>query len=1201
MSNDMVAQIAMTADASGVEAGVGRAKRSLADLGQAARSVGDQMQQGGRTGAEGIEEVGRGGDRSAKKLEQATRSMQQSLQRQIAELEAGGKSSRQYVESLAKLRGVDVSALTPLLDQLEQVRKRTDDAKKASESFAGGAKTRAEALRQEQVALAASEKSIGGYEAAFLSLKQTVVAAAAGLTVMGLIDTADNWGQVAIRVEQATQSQADYNLVMERTAQSAKETFRDVTEVRELFIRTGGSIQELGYSLSQTLDLTDSFSLLLVTNAASADRGAAAIDAYSKAIQTGSINSDGWKAIIGAMPTVVDRLAESTGKTAAEIKRLGIEGKLSLLDFNKTLIGTVDATREAALAMPTMVQDALRNFKTSFAEIVGYQNKATGATAALVTGMNLLGNNLEVVATAAGGLALVMGSRVAVSAAIATGSFVAQQVAVIRLGVAISGTSVASVAGLTAMAAASRAAAASLAFLTGPWGATLLLAGTAAAAFYGFRNSVVDLRQSIGDLNQPLDQLQEKLDKLPEEKRISIILEVKDQAADKARQAQDAYEALGTAVLGTLTNFGTSGAEIQQFYERLETARSTGDSLVPILRDAAKAANLGSEIPRNWLTLAGNLREVQAAAEGLRNTADGLSTAGPAAGSADPAKLLAKQALAAAQASLAGTQGYKSLAEQMGDVRKQGDGVRAALKGLVESGQGASEEANQLRSRLVGLDEALVRIGKRDAGGGLKSLRDSLAIDLQAYQKQLEGVSFAYAQAQKVMEARRSAGGLDDSDYFESRRAFINLEADAQERLLQKELERYKQEKVTKDNRLQIVKGIEETEAKLQKSRVERGTALQVLDIQQEAAIRNQAAALESARQAAQDYLDTLQRGFDRDVSAVGWGSARRSEEAGRQQIEDRYANQRRELANQRAQAEIQAGGALTEQVRKQYADRLAIINEFEAKALTSYRVGVEQRKAAEGDWVIGARRAFDEYQASAANVAQMSADIFTSAFRGMEDAVVSFAMTGKADFKSLANSVIADLIRIQIRASLVQAMGGAGESGGLFGTLFSGAMSYFGGGSTGASSASSAYSNGASFKFNALGGVYESPSLSQYRNQIHDSPKLFAFAKGAGVFGEAGPEAIMPLTRAADGNLGVRALGASAGGAGNIKVELINSGRPMQVERTEASRGPDGQVLLKAFLKEAVDGAVAEVSNQAAGGYGKFNQALLQRERMGR
>ncbi|WP_313570219.1 phage tail tape measure protein [Comamonas terrigena] len=1211
MSNDMVAQIAVTADSSGVEAGVGRVKRSLAELGSAAKvagdemgKAGDQMQKAGdqmeASGGRAERSGGRmekSSDQAARKMEQLTRSMQLSLQRQIAELEAGGKSSRQYVESLAQLRGVDVSALTPLLDKLDQLRKRTDDAKKAAESFSTGAKARADSFQSEQSALAVAEKSAISYESTFLRLKQSLIGAAAGFTVMGLIDTADSWGQVAIRVEQATKNQAEYNLVMQRTAQSAKETFRDVTEVRELYIRAGGSIRELGYSLSQTLDLTDSFSLLLVTNAASGERASAAISAYSKAIQTGRIDTDSWQAILAAMPTVIDKIAASTGLTAAEIKRLGIEGKLSLLDFNKTLIGTVEDNRKAAEAMPTAVRDAVQSFKTSFAEIIGWQNQAYGVTATLVKGMNLLGNNLDVVATAAGGLALVMGSRVVVSAGMATGAFLVQQVAVVQLGAAISGTSVASVAGLTAVSVASRAAAASFAFLMGPWGATLLLAGTAAAAFYSFRKSAVDLQQAIGDLNQPLDKLQERLDKLPEEKRISIILDFKDKVTQKATEAQQAYEGLGTAVLGTLMNSGASEAEIQKFHDRLVALKNDGGSLIPVLKDAAKAANLGGDIPRNWLTLAGNLREAQGAAETMRATAQGL-TAGGGAGESDPAALLSKQAVAAAQASLTATTSYKSLAEQMAEVKKQGEDAQSALKGLEKTGQGASKEADQLRSRIGGLDDALKRLKDQGSSSTKKTLSDALAIDLQVYQKQIEAASFVNAQAQKIMEARRSAGQLDDAEYYAARAAFINLEADAQERLLKLQLERYKQETVTKDNRLQIVKGIEETEAKLGKASAERGAALEVLGIQQDAALKAQESSLQAATQAAQEYLDTLQRGFSRDVAAVGMGTVRRSEMAGKQQIEDRYASQRLALANERAKSVSDANGELTAAQRKLYDDRLAAMNSAEQKALSAYEKGLEQRKVAEADWALGARSAFDDYQASAANVALMSADVFASAFSGMEDALVSFVMTGKGDFTSLANSVIADLVRIQIRANMVAMLGGNSGGGGILGTIFGGVMAV----ASPTALASSGMTVGGVDGMNGYsGGGYTGPGeKTKVAGLVHAGEVVWSQDDVSRAGGVAAVETMRLGMAVAQPSFSPQLAIASAGGPSSIKVELINSGQPMQVERTEATQGADGQVLLKAFLKEAVSGAVNEVSNQISGRYGAVDKSLQQRDRMG-
>ena len=56
-------------------------------------------------------------------------------------------------------------------------------------------------------------------------------------------------------------------------------------------------------------------------------------------------------------------------------------------------------------------------------------------------------------------------------------------------------------------------------------------------------------------------------------------------------------------------------------------------------------------------------------------------------------------------------------------------------------------------------------------------------------------------------------------------------------------------------------------------------------------------------------------------------------------------------------------------------------------------------------------------------------------------------------------------------------------------------------------------------------GGVYDSPSLSAYSNQIHDTRKFFALSQKGPAFWRRGwdLEAIMPLTRAGDGLLGTR------------------------------------------------------------------------------
>lgn len=75
---------------------------------------------------------------------------------------------------------------------------------------------------------------------------------------------------------------------------------------------------------------------------------------------------------------------------------------------------------------------------------------------------------------------------------------------------------------------------------------------------------------------------------------------------------------------------------------------------------------------------------------------------------------------------------------------------------------------------------------------------------------------------------------------------------------------------------------------------------------------------------------------------------------------------------------------------------------------------------------------------------------------------------------------------------------------------------------------------------FNANGNVF-SDGVSGYSNQIVARPTAFRFAKGGrfGIMGEAGPEAIMPLSRDSSGRLGVQIANGSPGSGGYIRVEV--------------------------------------------------------------
>jgi lambda family phage tail tape measure protein len=171
--------------------------------------------------------------------------------------------------------------------------------------------------------------------------------------------------------------------------------------------------------------------------------------------------------------------------------------------------------------------------------------------------------------------------------------------------------------------------------------------------------------------------------------------------------------------------------------------------------------------------------------------------------------------------------------------------------------------------------------------------------------------------------------------------------------------------------------------------------------------------------------------------------------------------------------------------------------------------------------------------------------DIVENTFKGMADAVVEFTKTGKLNFTSLIDSMIEGLIRYEMeqQARMAYAAFRPGLMN-IVGSIFGFQPTITGGGGGGAMAKGGVYDAG--LQTFAKGGMFT--------NSVVNEPTLFKFAKGTGLMGEAGPEAIMPLKRDSNGNLGVRAGG---GGGGNVDV-VVNNYSTAQAETKETvdSRG---------------------------------------------
>ncbi|HCD5780187.1 TPA: phage tail tape measure protein [Klebsiella pneumoniae] len=261
----------------------------------------------------------------------------------------------------------------------------------------------------------------------------------------------------------------------------------------------------------------------------------------------------------------------------------------------------------------------------------------------------------------------------------------------------------------------------------------------------------------------------------------------------------------------------------------------------------------------------------------------------------------------------------------------------------------------------------------------------------------------------------------------------------------------------------------------------------------------------------------------DIDFLGAGMGDKDRDRMKEMADIRTDFLKQQRDLQRDFSKGQISEDlyKQQTEALQAALAERLQIQEDY-------YKKTDEQQS----DWRAGISDSLMNYADQAADLSSMSATATSEILNNVTNSIstnMTDLLTGATSLKdgmsnifmSLGETVIKTLIQMATQALITKAIMASfgGGAGGMFGSLFGGA-------SGAASSGTALQSFGSSFAFNALGGVYDSPSLSAYSGGVYSTPQYFAFAKGAGVFGEAGPEAIMPLTRGADGSLGVKAVG---------------------------------------------------------------------------
>jgi len=1017
-----------------------------------------------------------------------------------------------------------------------------------------GGRQAAAASRETQRALAEVTNQLNSAKSSAMGL----AGAFAGAYATGhLISLADEWSSVNARLKQTSQSTDDFNQSQRSLMDISQRTGTAFSDNANLFARSAASMREFGYSSEEVLNVTEAISTGLKLSGASTAEASSVITQFSQALAQGVLRGEEFNSVNENGDRVIRALASGMGVARKDLKAMADAGQLTADKVVPALISQLGSLREEYNAMPQTVSAATTKIENAFMAWVGGANEASGVSRTLTGALNGIADNIDEVATAAGVLvavgaarwfgdmasgafsatsgllnaakseialaeAQVRGTQISTARAraavyraqqalIATRGTDAQAAAEKRLSDAqasltrnISARTAAQEALNNVTSLGSRLMGGALGLVGGIPGLVMLGAG----AWYTMYQNQEQARRSAQDYANTIDQIRSKT-------KTMSLPEASDNEA-KTRQALDEQNRL----------IDEQAKKVRQLREEISGYQHM-------------LANPGPTVAGYMVN---HLKSIDDATRGLSDATNALA--------------IEQERLAQMQAKSQSIQEVLEGVEhrRIALIRQQAAEQNSAYQSLLIM-NGQHTEFN----RLLGLGNALLMSRQGLVNSPLRSPQADLNTkQVDAIEKSRRELELSRRKGEERERLRLSYSADDlgfasnDPRYQTSRQELINngLEewrnnqankpkAKGGKTEAEKTADTY--DKLIKQQKEQIALAGQNTELAKLKYQVSQGELTSLTEAQKQTLLQN-AALID--QQKIREQLAAYEANLaDSNASArasnqaelTGYGQGSRMRERMQEMLRIREEFQQKNVELQR---QYQSGD-ISEDL---YRQELALNKRYLDERLRDQEAYYSASDAQRSDWTTGMREGFANWADTASDYASQSADLVNNAMSGLVGNISDALAGNKVDWEDWASSVLQSMQKIILNAMLVDSLRSASNSG-FFSSI--GGMFGAGAGAASGSTPSGAYNSAASgIKLNAKGGAYASESLSAYSNSIVSTPTYFAFAKGAGLMGEAGPEAIMPLTRSADGSLGVRMVGtteATSGGGDTIIHQHFN------------------------------------------------------------
>ncbi|EXR48581.1 tape measure protein [Acinetobacter baumannii] len=220
----------------------------------------------------------------------------------------------------------------------------------------------------------------------------------AGLvTVSSAISKMDTYTGLQNRLKLVTNNQVELNKATEDTFRIAQKTYSAWDSVLQVYQRFSDNAKTLNLTMNDTAPLTETVSKTVAISGASAEAANAALVQFGQALASGTLRGEELNSVMEQTPALAKAIAKGMGITVGELRSVAAEGKITSQEIVKAL-RNVESDVDALFAKTDItIGQSLTLLNNEITKFVGEAGKGSGAAQTLAEGIQILGNNLNLI------------------------------------------------------------------------------------------------------------------------------------------------------------------------------------------------------------------------------------------------------------------------------------------------------------------------------------------------------------------------------------------------------------------------------------------------------------------------------------------------------------------------------------------------------------------------------------------------------------------------------------------------------------------------------------------------------------------------------------------------------------------------------------------------------------------------------------